>query len=544
MGDAAESELLKLWEDKNSRVRARALWLLGKIPGRGRHYVDIASRADDKNLRCQSIRLARQLDEVDVLPVVARLVSDPSPAVRRECAIALRHNKADEAAGLWSQLAMQHDGEDRWYLEALGIGADQQWDRFLSAWLKAVGGKWNTKAGRDIVWRSRGSQSYDWISQVLNDPSVPLSELPRFFRAVDFLPADAKAGVIGKLAFKKTGNVERSRLITTESLRRLTPVSLSNNPTYKQALREALSGMDRDADFVRLVARFDVQERYPELLEIAQQDSEGQVGVEAVRTLLGKDQRTLLMAALSSPDVETVNNTISVLGSSADNRCSDLLAQLINSKTTDLEIRRNAVRAIAKNREGASRLVRVVEADRLDSSLAAAAAASLHRVQWRDVREKAQELFPLPPSKGAEELPSIGELAAERGDHLNGKKVFETTGTCAKCHIVRNEGKEVGPDLSEIGSKLSREAMFESILYPSAGISHNYEAYNLVSVDGDSVVGLLTSSSDSEVIITGEDGIARTFARKGRRVARKATDFVNAQRHTEADDKTRAGRCR
>lgn len=39
-------------------------------------------------------------------------------------------------------------------------------------------------------------------------------------------------------------------------------------------------------------------------------------------------------------------------------------------------------------------------------------------------------------------------------------------GTCNKCHLVRGEGKQIGPDLTEIGSKLSREAMFESILYP------------------------------------------------------------------------------
>jgi len=36
-----------------------------------------------------------------------------------------------------AQLAAQHDGKDRWYLEALGIGADKQWDKFFDAgWQK------------------------------------------------------------------------------------------------------------------------------------------------------------------------------------------------------------------------------------------------------------------------------------------------------------------------------------------------------------------------------------------------------------------------
>ena len=50
MGEKAEPALKKMWDDKNPRMRARALWLLGKIPGRGLHYVDLASRDKDKNL--------------------------------------------------------------------------------------------------------------------------------------------------------------------------------------------------------------------------------------------------------------------------------------------------------------------------------------------------------------------------------------------------------------------------------------------------------------------------------------------------------------
>ena len=97
----------------NPRLIRFALWLLGKIKGKGLNYVDIASRDEDKNIRIVALRLARQLEDVDVLPVVARLADDPSPAVRRECAIAIRHNKADEAAQLWAQLASHHDGSDR-----------------------------------------------------------------------------------------------------------------------------------------------------------------------------------------------------------------------------------------------------------------------------------------------------------------------------------------------------------------------------------------------------------------------------------------------
>ena len=514
MGEKAEPELLKLWEDNNHRMRARALWLLGKIPGKGRKYVDIASRDSNKDIRCAAIRLARQLEDVDVLPVLERLVEDPSPAVRRECAIALRHNKADAAAELWARLAKQHDGKDRWYLEALGIAADKQWDRFMASWLDSVGGKWNTPGGQDLVWRSRATDTSKWLAAVLDDDSVTVAELPRFFRAMDFLSQDGRDEIVTKYAFAKaSGDDERAKLISAESMRRVSSKALDGKPEYKSALAKTLDGMQGTKDFVDLVSKFNLKERYPALLEMAQKDPQGQLGVESMRTLLSKDGTSVVKQALSSDNVDVLNNTIMALGSSADNRSSDMLADIVNAKAQDIEVRRNAVRAISKNRQGASRLLRGVENGRLDPALKSIAAASLNRVRWGDIRDKAQSLLPVAASKGAEKLPNLGDLARMRGDAGNGAKVFAGAGTCAKCHIVNNAGKEVGPNLTEIGTKLSREAMFESILYPSAGISHNYEAYNLLDSDGNQVTGLLTSSTDAEVVITSDDGIARTFKR-------------------------------
>src|SRR5205823_2971632 len=100
------------------------------------------------------VRIAREL-KMDVIPIVRQLVNDSSAAVRRDCAIALRHSKSPDAADLWADLAMKHDGQDRWYLEALGIGADGNEDAFFDAWFYKMKENWNTPAGRDIVGRGR-----------------------------------------------------------------------------------------------------------------------------------------------------------------------------------------------------------------------------------------------------------------------------------------------------------------------------------------------------------------------------------------------------
>ena len=87
----------------------------------------------------------------------------------------------------------------------------------------------------------------------------------------------------------------------------------------------------------------------------------------------------------------------------------------------------------------------------------------------------------------------------------------QSLSTCAKCHIVNGAGKEVGPELSKIGSKLSRQAMFESILYPNAGISHNYESYTVIMNDGNIVTGLLASKTDDMVVIKNGEGVVRNI---------------------------------
>ena len=102
------------------------------------------------------------------------------------------------------------------------------------------------------------------------------------------------------------------------------------------------------------------------------------------------------------------------------------------------------------------------------------------------------------------------QLARRLGDAHKGRLVFATNGTCVKCHLVNGEGKEVGPNLSEIGAKLSRLALYESILFPTA-ISHNFEAYTVVLANGNVISGLLVNRTAESIAIKGADAITHTY---------------------------------
>ncbi|MDB6059275.1 MAG: dehydrogenase [Verrucomicrobiales bacterium] len=204
MKDKAEKALVKDWRGKDQRLRARALQLLARIPGKQEKYVDQAFADSNPNIRVAGLRIARSL-KMDVTPYVEKLVADSNAQVRRECAIALRHNESERAAELWARLALQHDGRDRWYLEALGIGADGNQEKFFAAWVKKTGDQWNTASGRDIIWRSRAPSSAMYLALIISDAKTSDVERARCFRAFDFIPAcDQKQQALVQLLARAT----------------------------------------------------------------------------------------------------------------------------------------------------------------------------------------------------------------------------------------------------------------------------------------------------------------------------------------------------
>jgi putative membrane-bound dehydrogenase-like protein len=199
MQNSAKAELTKLWNGKDQIMRARALQLLARIKGNEKKQVETALKDKNPDIRIAGLRIAREL-KLDVIPYVKQLAKDSSAQVRRECAITLRHNQSAEMPKLWTQLAQKYDGKDRWYLEALGISMDKQEAKCFEAWLQAVGNKWNTPAGRDIIWRTRATTVPAYIVKIVTDPATPEDDKPRYMRALDFIKGPEKEAALIEIA--------------------------------------------------------------------------------------------------------------------------------------------------------------------------------------------------------------------------------------------------------------------------------------------------------------------------------------------------------
>src|SRR5690606_16603826 len=70
---------------------------------------------------------------------------------------------------------------------------------------------------------------------------------------------------------------------------------------------------------------------------------------------------------------------------------------------------------------------------------------------------------------------------------------------CSNCHLVQGEGTNFGPDLSEIGDKLPKVALYNSILFPDQGISFGYEGYRIELKDGTIAMGKIVSETEEKI---------------------------------------------
>ena len=157
----AESGLVKLSESSIARERCRAYWILTRFANSRLRHLTRAAEDPDVEVRCAAARMTEHAWPSDAELILSKLAEDPSPQVRRAVAVELRnHCKKDYAPPLWAHLAEQYNGQDRWYLEALGLAAEFNWDACLEAWLELAGADaWQSPAGRKIIWRSRGSKT-------------------------------------------------------------------------------------------------------------------------------------------------------------------------------------------------------------------------------------------------------------------------------------------------------------------------------------------------------------------------------------------------
>ncbi|HEX5103978.1 MAG TPA: c-type cytochrome, partial [Pirellulaceae bacterium] len=94
-----------------------------------------------------------------------------------------------------------------------------------------------------------------------------------------------------------------------------------------------------------------------------------------------------------------------------------------------------------------------------------------------------------------DDFKALLSVSPPRGDATRGEAVFREA-LCARCHRVGARGPAVGPDLTHVAGRFSRQDILESILTPSKVVAENYRNVQVVLMDGQSLVGRVLNEGD------------------------------------------------
>jgi len=496
MGAKAVAELENCWKNnEDPRMRARAFWVLVKMKNANpQAYIQQAIKSDNADLRIMGIRAAQELN-ADLLAVLNELVNDKDAQVRRECAVVLRHNKAPEAAALWTKLAIQHDGKDRWYLEALGIGADKQWDRFFAEYLNTIKNPLLTEGSRDIVWRARTDMSLPYLSTLAADAKEPLKSRLRYFRAFDFNESDAKSTALINIIKQNTSNDVQLNKIALQSLNKK---NIADNIELQKPLNEVLLAIYGSNDYVEFVNKFDAKKEDKNLLKLSLDSANTTIGKNAIALLLQMGGNQLVMTTINRKDTAKQSAAVNVLSRVGSKESVEIMQVVLVSTTASQKLKLQTAQSIGKSNLGEQTVLALLKEKKMDAALIPGLVASVQSSRKKSVREEALTYLPQTTyNKPVKKEPTISELTALKANTAKGQTVYMNN--CASCHMVNNKGLDFGPALSAIGSKLPKEALLDAILHPSAAISFGYEGWEIKMKDGSTIAGIIVSKTDKEV---------------------------------------------
>ncbi len=296
--------------------------------------------------------------------------------------------------------------------------------------------------------------------------------------------------------------------VAVEAVRRLKGADLSANPALKSAVDRVVQQVRGQAVMVELIRDFDLKERVPDLLEFLKKHPEDNAAAEAVQYVAKVDARrldSLIQESDASADL------LDAIGKSGVGEWSDRLASVVGAADRKPTQREAGVRALLATETGAKALLKLVQGGGLPAPLREIAVQGLRGARWPSVRAVSAELGS-ERSQSPPGVPSKEGLLRIAGDVARGSQVFRRgSASCLTCHQVGREGVDFGPRLTEIGGKLGKEALYDAIVDPSAGISFGFEAWLLTLRDGDEVLGLISSETEQEILMKMRGGQSLRF---------------------------------
>jgi putative membrane-bound dehydrogenase-like protein len=516
---------------KNAILRARSAWQLGFMI-RYRNLRTVAGEAalgfvgkliydKDPHFRILALRVIKDVtgglvgfdwDESD---------KESSQAVKREALLFCRNGPVGRK---WLkdkivELAKQYDGKDRFYLEAIGIavGHDPKRREIILADFAKQFPEWNDQVA-GLVWELRPPAMMPVLGKRLIDAKVPAAQRAQI---VDILAAsDDKDAGASLLKVLHSGVSVEVRNKILDNLKQFLPGkwrNLRDSKELKETINDLLSKAESRAVGLELIGAAERLGDLARVAAVANDSTETEaMRKAAVQTLsrlpIGESVRALRGLV---EDKIVGAEAVAALGRLAQRWRDMTVTGLALQALEDAVIakgpaRQAALSALAGTRRGSQWLLEQHAHKALPADLVADTGRLMRNSPYVDLRNRAMIAFPPPARIDPNKLPSLDHLLARQGDPQRGKELLAASikndMQCLKCHIISGVGGQIGPELSVIGKKASKQDLLESILNPSKAVADQYVNWQIETKKGLSLSGLIVEETPSTITLRDGNG--------------------------------------
>ncbi len=506
----AAANLVPLLADSAPRARFFAAEALGRIAHKPAAAPIVAMLAanDDKDVYLRhagSLALSRIGDSA----AIGALSQHQSRGVRLAAVIALRRLRSAEVARFVA------DSDDAIVLEAARAIND---DGSIEAALPALARLLDTKAaGSEPLLRRAisanlkvgSAEALERLASFAGSATAPQSMRVEAVAAMgvwpDPSPMDRVDGIY--LGQPQTRDAAAAQAAV---LRLLQASALENAPAMKIALAEA-------------AGRLGVQGAAPTLLAQLKSDPSFNVRVAALRALQAlkvSNMDEVMKVAVADADANVRRAALGVLPSLALSDAAKVqsLTTVIRSGTVADQQAGFDVLGTLKSGEAEKALSAFFDELAAGKMSPAVQLDLVNAMQANGAPALEAQLEAYRKTKAVDTVTlAFRDALLQGGSVARGRDLFveHPAAQCTRCHTVRNAGSDVGPNLTGVATRLTREQILESLLEPSARIAAGYGTVGITLKNGKRVDGTLKEESATDVVIVAgtppaEQRIAKT----------------------------------
>jgi putative membrane-bound dehydrogenase-like protein len=188
---------------------------------------------------------------------------------------------------------------------------------------------------------------------------------------------------------------------------------------------------------------------------------------------------------------------------------------LLRWKAMSPSVRREAVEALFSRPEGIEALLGAIESHALaPSEIDLARLQQLQKHSNATLRSRAQKIIDsgaVPSGDRAQVVAKYRPALDASGNPEAGRGVYAKI--CATCHQAEGRGIDTGPNLATVTNR-SAEDLLVHILDPNREVAPNYVNYNVATVEGRVISGIITDESANAITVKRSEGATDVIPRE------------------------------